>query len=251
MPGLDWLTARPLAHRGLHDASAGIIENTASAFSAAIAGGYGMETDLQISADGEAMVHHDAALGRLTEGSGRLADMTAAEIKKIRFKASADRILTLGELCDLVGGRATLALELKSQFDGDWRLAQRAAGVLANYAGPVAVMSFDPAMVEAARQIAPSLPRGIVAERHYAHRDWDRVPRWEKWRMAFLLHARRSRPHFIAYAVKDLPAAAPLIARTIFGLPLLAWTVRSADDRRRAARWADQIIFEGWRPRAS
>ena len=89
MPGLDWLTARPIAHRGLHDAPAGVIENTASAFAAAIAGGYGIETDLQISADGEAMVHHDDALGRLTEGSGRLADMSAAEIKAVRFKATS------------------------------------------------------------------------------------------------------------------------------------------------------------------
>jgi glycerophosphoryl diester phosphodiesterase len=195
------------------------------------------------------MVHHDDALGRLTEGSGRLADLNAAEIKKARFKASADRILSLGELCDLVGGRATLALELKSHFDGDRRrLAQRVADVLANYAGPVAVMSFDPAMIEAVRAIAPGLPRGVVAERHYAHHEWDRFPRWEKRRMAFLLHANRTRPHFIAYAVRDLPAAAPLIAHAIFGLPLLTWTVRSADDRRRATRWADQIIFEGWRP---
>ena len=69
MPGLDWLTARPIAHRGLHDAAAGVIENTPSAFAAAIAGDYGIECDLQISADGEAMVHHDDALGRLTEGS--------------------------------------------------------------------------------------------------------------------------------------------------------------------------------------
>ncbi len=246
MPGLVWLTARPLAHRGLHDSVA--VENTASAFSAAIAGGYGMETDLQISADGEAMVHHDDALGRLTEGSARLADMNAADIKKVRFKASADRILTLGELCDLVGGRATLVLELKSHFDGDRRLAQRAAGVLANYAGPVAVMSFDPAMIEAVRAIAPGLPRGIVAERHFGQDESDRFSRSERRRMAFLLHANRTRPHFIAYAVSDLPAAAPLIARAVFGLPLLAWTVRSAEERRRAMRWADQIIFEGWRP---
>jgi glycerophosphoryl diester phosphodiesterase len=248
MAGLDWLTARPIAHRGLHNATAGVIENTASAFSAAITGGYGIETDLQISADGEAMVHHDDALGRLTEGSGRLADMNAAEIKKVRFRASADCILTLREFCDLVSGRATLVLELKSHFDGDRRLVQRAADVLANYAGPVAVMSFDPALIEAARAIAPGLPRGIIAERHYAHREWGRFPRAEKRRMAFLLHANRTRPHFIAYAVRDLPAAAPLIARAIFGLPLLTWTVRSDDDRRRAARWADQIIFEGWRP---
>ena len=245
---LDWLTARPIAHRGLHDAAAGVIENTASAFNAAIAGGYGIETDLQISADGEAMVHHDDALGRLTEGSARLADMTAAEIKAVRFMASSDRILTLGELCELVGGRATLVLELKSRFDGDRKLVQRVAAVLANYAGPVAAMSFDPALIEAARQIAPGLTRGIVAERHYAHREWDRLPPSEKRHMAHLLHALRTRPQFVAYSVKDLPAAAPLITRMMFGRPLLTWTVRSEADRRRAARWADQIIFEGIRP---
>jgi glycerophosphoryl diester phosphodiesterase len=248
LPGLDWLIARPIAHRGLHDASVGVVENTASAFSAAIAGGYGIETDLQISADGEAMVQHDDALGRLTEGSGRLSDMAAAEIKRVRFKTSADRILDLGELCDLVGGRTTLVLELKSHFDGDRRLVQRAADVLKNYAGPVAVMTFDPAMIEVVRWIAPHLTRGIIAERHYAHHEWDRFPAAEKRRMAFLLHANRTRPHFIAYGVKDLPAVAPLIARMIFRLPLLTWTVRDEAERRRAARWADQMIFEGIRP---
>jgi glycerophosphoryl diester phosphodiesterase len=110
------------------------------------------------------------------------------------------------------------------------------------------MMSFDPAMIEVVRWIAPDLTRGIVAERHYAHHEWDRFPRSEKRRMAFLLHANRTRPQFIAYGVKDLPAAAPLIARAVFGLPLLTWTVRSDDDRRRAARWADQMIFEGIRP---
>jgi|SRR6185437_15089370 glycerophosphoryl diester phosphodiesterase len=248
MAGLAWLTAQPFAHRGLHDASIGVIENTASAFSAAIAGGYGIETDLQVSADGEAMVHHDDALGRLTEGRGRLAEMTAAEIKKVRFLKSGDRILRLSELCDLVGGRTPVLLELKSHFDNDRRLAQRVTDVLAAYSRPVAVMSFDPAMIEVVRWIAPHLTRGIVAERHYADREWDRFPPVEKRRMAFLLHANRTRPHFIAYGVKDLPAVAPLIARTLFRLPLLTWTVRSGADRARGARWADQIIFEGIRP---
>src|SRR5215467_12385543 len=126
----DWLTARPVAHRGLHDAQKGIIENTPSAFLAAIAGGYGIECDLQISADGEAIVHHDAALGRLTEGSGRLAAMTTADLKQVRFKDTADRMLTLGELLDLVAGRATLVIELKSLGDGDDRLPRRAVDVL-------------------------------------------------------------------------------------------------------------------------
>jgi glycerophosphoryl diester phosphodiesterase len=248
LPDLGWLTARPIAHRGLHDAAGGVIENTATAFAAAIAGNYGIETDLQISADGEAMVHHDDALGRLTDGSGRLADMSAAAIKAVRFKATADRILTLAELCGLVAGRATLLLELKSHFDGDLRLVRRVAEVLAGYAGPVAVMSFDPAMVEAARTTAPGRPRGMAAERHYAHYEWDRLPPPEKRRMAHLLHALQSRPQFIAYGIRDLPAAAPLIARWFFRLPLLTWTVRTEAERDRAARWADQVIFEGWRP---
>ena len=141
---LDWLTARPIAHRGLHDAARGIIENTAAAVRAAIEGGYGIEVDLQISADGEAMVHHDDVLGRLTDGAGRLDRLSAAELKRVAFRGSAERMMTLGDLCDLVGGRAALLLELKSRFDGDGRLPARVAALLAGYRGPVAPMSFDP-----------------------------------------------------------------------------------------------------------
>jgi glycerophosphoryl diester phosphodiesterase len=247
MTGLDWLTTRPIAHRGLHDASAGVIENTASAFMAAIAARYAIETDLQISADGEAMVYHDDALGRLTEGHAALATLPTAAIKAAPFRGTADRIMTLGELCDLVVGRATLVLELKSRFDGDNRLAVRAAQVLAAYRGPVAAMSFDPAPVAALRTVAPGLARGVVAERRYDHHDWDGLSGIQKLRLAFLLHAGKTQPHFIAYAVRDLPALAPAVAR-LLGRPLLTWTVRSSADRARATRYADQMIFEGLRP---
>lgn len=247
MAGLDWLTARPIAHRGLHDASVGVIENTAPAFRAAIAGNYGIECDVQVTRDGEAIVHHDDRLGRLTEGSGRLAEMNTAALKAVPFKQTADRMLTLGELCALVAGRVTLAIEIKSRFDGDVTLARRTADVLTSYAGPVAVMSFDPAVIAYIREIAPGLPRGIVAERHYTHEEWKGLTSGQRRSLAHLLHSYRTRPHFLAYHVKDLPAVAPLIARAVFGLPLLTWTVRSEEDRRRA-RWADQMIFEGWRP---
>jgi glycerophosphoryl diester phosphodiesterase len=248
MPGLDWLIARPIAHRGLHDISAGVVENTATAFKAAIGGNYGIECDLQISADGEAMVHHDDALGRLTEGNTRLADVTGADLKTVQFKATADRMLTLGELCDLVAGSVTLVLEIKSRFDGDRRIARRVAEVLRNYAGPVAAMSFDPALIETVRQIAPQLTRGIVAERHYAHQEWDVLSAADKRRLAWFMHWPHTRPHFIAYGVKDLPAIAPLVAHWGLGVPLLTWTVRTENDRRTAARYSDQAIFEGWRP---
>jgi glycerophosphoryl diester phosphodiesterase len=244
----DWLTARPVAHRGLHDAQKGIIENTPSAFLAAIAGGYGIECDLQISADGEAMVHHDAALGRLTEGSARLDALPASELARVAFKATADHMITLGELCDLVAGRATLLIELKSHYDDCRRLVTRAAQVLAGYRGPAALMSFDPRVIATLRAIAPKLTRGMVAERYYRHPEWDPLPAAAKRSLAWFGHALSTRPQFIAYSVRDLPAAIPLIARRLLGLPLLTWTVRSAADRASAARYADQMIFEGFRP---
>jgi glycerophosphoryl diester phosphodiesterase len=242
---LDWLIARPVAHRGLHDAGAGVIENTPAAFAAAVAANYAIECDLQISADGEAMVHHDDALGRLTDGRGRLDEMTSAELRRVAFKATTDRMISLGELCDLVAGRVTLVIELKSGRPGDQRLASRAAAVLTAYAGPAAVMSFDPAQIRSLRTIAPRLTRGLVAEGWSGHAERKQV---FKRALAYGRDVLRAHPQFIAYSLKDLPAALPLAARHLCGMPLLTWTVRSAQERQRAARWADQMIFEGFRP---
>jgi glycerophosphoryl diester phosphodiesterase len=244
----DWLTAKPIAHRGLHDAALGIVENTAGAVRAALAAGYGIEVDLQISADGEAMVHHDALLGRLTEGEGRLDQLTSTELKHVKFRGSAEPMLSLGDLCDLVGGRAALLPELKSRFDGDCRLAERVAVVLSGYKGPVAPMSFDPLQLQVLRQKAPFLPRGSVAAQYKPHPYWDQMPPLLRYGMGSLLPALPARPHFVAYMADNLPALAPLVARHILGLPLIAWVVRTEAECRRAARYADQIIFEGFRP---
>jgi glycerophosphoryl diester phosphodiesterase len=245
----DWLTARPFAHRGLHDAAAGVIENTPTAVRAAIAGGYGIEVDLQISADGEAMVHHDAVLGRLTQGDSRLDALTAAELKRVPFLKTGDRMMTLGDLCDLVGGRVPMLLELKSRFDGDARLPTRAAAILAGYGGPAAPMSFDPAQLSLLWQKSPKLPRGIVAAKYRPHPYWDQMPRWLRYGMGSLLPAALTgRPHFVAYALDDLPALAPFLARHALCLPLLTWVVRTQAERLRAERVADQIIFDGMRP---
>src|SRR3954452_22606810 len=113
----DWLTARPVAHRGLHDAARGIIENMPGAGQAAVDGNFGIEVDLQLAAGGDAMVHHDDALGRLTEGSGALLGMTAAELRAVKFRNTSERMMSLGELCALVKGRVPLVIELKSHFD--------------------------------------------------------------------------------------------------------------------------------------
>jgi glycerophosphoryl diester phosphodiesterase len=147
-----WLTARPIAHRGLHDRARGIIENMPSAIDAAVARNFAIEVDLQPSADGEAMVHHDYVLGRLTEGTGELLSLTSEQLKQVVFKNTSDRMMTLGDLCARVAGKVPLVLEIKSRFDGSRTLVKRMAEVLASYKGPVAAMSFDPDQVAAVRE---------------------------------------------------------------------------------------------------
>jgi len=244
----DWLTARPVAHRGLHDRARGIVENMPGAVEAAIDGNFAIEVDLQLSADGEAMVHHDDELGRLTEGSGALLDMTAAELRAVRFKDTAERMMSLGDLCALVRGRAPLLIEVKSHFDGDRKLVARMAQLLATYRGPAVGMSFDPDQLLALREQMPELPRGIIAQHSYDDDYWKKLTPAQRDSMLHLRHAFRTRPHFVTFSVNQLPAPAPLTARHVFGLPLLAWTVRTPEQRERAARYADQMIFEGFRP---
>ena len=244
----DWLTARPVAHRGLHDLARGIVENMPGAARAAIDGRFAVECDIQLSADGEAMVHHDDALGRLTEGSGRLIEMTAAELKVATFRNTPERMMTLSDLCALVAGRVPLVVEVKSHFRGDRRLVARMAEVLADYSGPIVGMSFDPDQVLALREAMPKLPRGIVAQRTYDDDYWAKLTPEQRAGMLQLRHAFRTEPHFVAYWIEQLPAPAPWIARNVFGCPLLTWTVRTPEQRARAARYADQMIFEGFRP---
>lgn len=244
----DWLIARPVAHRGLHDRARGIVENMPGAVDAAIADNFGIEIDVQLSADGEAMVHHDDVLGRLTEGSGAVRSMTAAQLQHVAFKDTPERMMSLGELLTRVGGRVPLMIEIKSQFDGDRMLVARTAEVLSSYAGPACVMSFDPDQVIAMRELMPSVPRGIIAQRSYDDASWAFLTPAQRAEMLHLLHAFRTRPHFVHYWIDQLPAIAPWIARNVFGCPLLTWTVRTAAQRARAARVADQIVFEGFRP---
>jgi glycerophosphoryl diester phosphodiesterase len=241
----DWLTARPVAHRGLHDRARGIVENMPGAMHAAIAGNFSIELDVQLTADGEAMVHHDDELGRLTEGSGALRDKTAAELRQVAFRDTPERMMSLGDLCALVDGRVGLVIEIKSHFDGDHRLVRRAAEVLKAYRGPAAWMSFDPDQVLAMRQIAPEIPRGITAQRSYDDGEWLTLTPAQRDGMRHLRHAFRTRPHFVSYWVRELPAAAPWIARNLFGCALLTWTVRTPEQRAVSERYADQMTFEG------
>jgi glycerophosphoryl diester phosphodiesterase len=239
---------RPFAHRGLHDAAKGIVENSASAVSAAMGAGFGIEVDLQCAANHMPVVFHDAALDRLTAETGPVAARDAAALSRIPLRDSKDSILSLPALLELVNGFVPLLLEVKSTWTRDGTFEINIAQMLAAYKGPVAVMSFDPYSLKAFRQAAPLLPRGLVAERFDDASHWPQLTFGQRVAMRNLLTSAIAWPHFIAYDIDALPALAPLVARFACGLPLLTWTVRTPEERERALRYADAMIFEGMRP---
>jgi glycerophosphoryl diester phosphodiesterase len=241
-----WLTARPVAHRGYHDRAAGRIENTIPAAEAAIARGFAVECDVQLTRDDVAVVFHDDTLDRLTEARGPVKARTLAELKAIPLRGTLACIPTLDEFLAAVDGRAPIFAEFKSSFDGNRRLEQAVAPRLNAYSGPLAVMSFDPDSVLALKTLAPALPRGMVAD-SFTDAEWAPIPPLRRLALRHLAAAARVKPGFIAYGVHDLPADAPLLLRHL-GTPLLTWTVRTDADRATARRYADQIIFEGFDP---
>jgi len=248
--------ARPIAHRGLHEAKGktphgnpavrGLIENTRSAFEAAIIHGYGMECDVQMSRDGEAMVFHDFTLERLTEGTGRVDALPSHMLSALPFKQTADKMEPLAALLAQVAGRAPLCIEVKSWYDGDTRLATRVAEVVRDYAEPLVLKSFDPRMLLALREAGVTHPIGIVAMNAYDDVDDAALSPREKHALANLLHFGETKPDFLSWHHADLPIAAPYLCRAALGLPVMAWTIRSEADVARAAPHIDQIVFEGF-----
>lgn len=240
-----WLI-QPIAHRGLHDARRGIIENTASAFTAAMAADYAIETDIRAAAGGEPVVFHDTMLDRLTESTGPVAAQSATMLSALPLKRTGDRILGLGDFLDLIAGRVPVFIEIKSAWSGDRALERKTAALLANYRGPVAVMSFDPGVLLAMRAMGPRLPLGLASMRFTAQ-DWPQLSPLRRFRLTHLLDFPGVKPDFLAYDVRRLPNRRIALLRRR-GVPVLSWTVRSQDDRRRAKAHADAMIFEGFRP---
>jgi glycerophosphoryl diester phosphodiesterase len=241
---LDWLVTKPIAHRGLHNAKDGAVENTATAFARAIEHTYAIECDLQVTSDGEAVVFHDDVLDRLTVGSGPVKDHTVRSLRGLAFKSGADRIQTLAELLEQVSGATPLIIEIKSHWDGNESLSRRALEVLANYRGPYGLMSFDPDIVESVRLRSPHTVRGIVTDRTIDP-FYDNLSLMRRLELRYFVHMQRTMPHFISYRWADLPFP-PVTAFRKAGRPVISWTIRSREAARQARRYSDQITFEGF-----
>ncbi len=241
---------RPIAHRGLHNAGLGVVENTPSAFAAGLSKGYGIECDLQAAADGTPMVFHDETVDRLLQASGRVDTMSPAALGALAYKASKDRIISYTEFLELAAGRGPLLVEIKSEW-GPQRVGflERIATLSKAYRGPLALMSFDPAVMQRMAELAPSVPRGIVAGRYVGQGWWlDQLGQERGDRLTDLLESGPAKVSFYSYHVKALPTPVTRYVREVQGLPLFCWTVRTPEERAIAAQWSDAPTFEGFEP---
>lgn len=232
---LDFLTARPFAHRGLHDAS--IAENSLDAFDAAIFARMGIECDVRLSRDGVPFLFHDANLHRLTGVDGAFAERSAVELDRLPLR-NGSPIPRLSALLIHTAGRVPLLLEVKATR---WRVGAICAAIekaLTDYHGDVGVMSFNPLV---ARWFARrgKVARGLVVRDHRNQSSRARIQR--------TLALALARPDFLACDISDLPSSFCARIRQR-GRPMLTWTVRNAAQRAIAATHADQIIFEADRP---
>ena len=239
---------RPLAHRGYHAVKEGRPENSRAAFRAALAAGYGIELDVQVSRDGQAMVFHDEALLRLTGVAGLVADRDAADLGKIALLGGDEGIPTLPQVLALVGGRVPLLIEIKDRqgalvaTDGGTEAAVVRA--LAGYAGPVAVMSFNPASVAEIARTASHLPRGITTD-PYDPAEWSPLPVATCNRLRAIPDYDAVGASFISHKAGD-QGAARVTALRAQGAAILCWTIRSAVAEAEARRFADNVTFEGY-----
>lgn len=248
MAAPSWLTERPIAHRGLHDGGPARPENSLAAIDAAVAAGFAVEIDLRLSRDGEAVVFHDETLERLAGRPERVDALTWPELSDLPLLGGEERIPVLADVLVRVAGRTPLFLELKVEAEeAGPRLVAAVASSLAPYRGKVALMSFDPKVLRLCRRFIKGAPIGFLwasPRRESGGSEPRRSPRLMRTTL-------RLRPDFIGCEAAALGRPGPRLVRGTLGRKVLAWTVTSPAGRLAAERRADQIIFEGFDPRAA
>jgi len=241
---------KPIAHRGLHTSATGLIENSAAAFEAAIAKGYGIEADVRPSACSTAMIFHDDTLERLIEGQGAVRAHDAATLKSFKYRGDPSPMIDFAEMLELVDGREPVLAEIKSDWEApDVAFLEAIAKLASGYRGPIALMSYDPTVITVLKELVPQIPRGLVSGLFEGLDHWHgRLGPERAYRLSHLLESQDAAPDFYAYHVGSLPTPVTRFVREVMGLPLFAWTVRTPEEREVAARWADAPIFEDYEP---
>ncbi|MEP3225227.1 MAG: glycerophosphodiester phosphodiesterase family protein [Parasphingorhabdus sp.] len=232
-----FLKGQPYAHRGLHGTQkdGGPLENSPAAFDAAIKLGHGIECDVQAAEDGTAFVFHDFELDRLTDRSGKIANLRAEDIDQIDLNAGHGKIPRLRAILTQIAGRVPILIEIKSDNSRVGPLCLSVRRALEGYTGKAAIMSFNPLVSAWFRKNAPHIVRGLVVTEEGQKNLKGRITRHQcLW---------AAKPDFLAYDIRDLPSsfAASNHKR---GLPVVTWTVRTAEQEKIAGRFADEPVYE-------
>lgn len=239
---------RPIAHRALH--GPGRPENSREAIEAACQAGFGIEIDLQLSADGQAMVFHDYDLRRLTAASGPVRQQTSDTLQAIQLTGGETGIPTLPQVLEQVSGRVPLLIEIKDQDGGLGRnigpLEQATAKALAGYTGPVALMSFNPYAVARMAELCPDIPHGLTTCA-YTKDDFPLIKEARLAELRDLSEVEALNCRFISHNRADLynPQVAALKDK---GIHILCWTIKSAQQEVEARRIAENVTFENYIP---
>ncbi|HZL00634.1 MAG TPA: glycerophosphodiester phosphodiesterase [Caulobacteraceae bacterium] len=232
-----------IAHRGLWSPD-GPPENSLGAFQAACAADYGIELDVQLTADGEAVVFHDGALMRMTGREGRVADYTAADLGEIRLAGGDETIPTLADALTLVGHRAMVHIEIKLPYGEVGPLERRVHEILIDHNGPTCVIGFNPYSHAWFADHHPQILRGLDSY-SYANGDARHLAPELRKSYAALEHVSIARPHFLALGLDMLPSPKATKLRRK-GMPVVAWTVRGAAEWEGIKTHCDNLIFEGF-----
>lgn len=238
----------PIAHRGLHSLSEGFPENSMGAIERAMSKGYGIEIDVQMSFDRQAIVFHDYGLDRLTAEKGLICNKKAEDLVDINLLGSQTGIPLLTDVLDLVDGQQALLIEIKDQ-DGKLgrnvgELEREVARLLEPYSGPVAVMSFNPNSIHAYRLFDGKYPVGLVTD-SFNENAWPNICN------EYLIELRNidSFDHvsadFISHDFNDLKSTVLAKFREK-KTSVLSWTIKSEADEKIARKYSDNITFEGY-----
>lgn len=237
---IAWLIEVPFAHRGLHGSE--VPENSLAALQKAVEAGYGIEIDVQLSADGHVVVFHDYNLQRMTGLDKEVKDLNWAQLQEMKLAGTDQGIPLFKEVLNLVGGRVPLLIEVKNEGKVG-RLEQAVIENLRGYAGEFAIQSFNPFVLRYVRDKAPDIIRGQLSG-SFKGEDLALI---KIFILKYLLLNFMSRPVFVSYGCGALPKWFANRLRQK-GLYLLAWTAKDADEYTKAMTIFDNVIFEGFTP---
>lgn len=243
-PELEVFHRWSFAHRGLH--SDGIPENSMAAFKAAKEGGYGVELDVHLLADGNLAVIHDSVLERVTGLPGTIEDLTTEQLKECRLCGTNETVPQLQQVLELFQGEAPLIVELKSARNNHVALSKAVCQMLDEYNGPYCLESFDPRCILWLKRNRPELIRGQLSE-NYFEKGRPRIPVILKFIMTHNLANWITRPDFVAYRYTDRHCTVSN-ALCLRRMSCVSWTLTTPQEYETAVQEGWIPIFEGFLP---